>query len=53
MRLIAVLLTSIVLVSCSPVERVEDYKTKYPDAPTMQSAEDANTKTFNEHSFDK
>lgn len=38
-----------VLASCSPVQQKEEYKTNYPDTPTMQSAEDAMSgKLFNE-----
>lgn len=32
----------VILTSCSPVQESE-YETKYPEIPTMQSAEDANT----------
>jgi hypothetical protein len=32
-----------ILTSCSPVQEPSEYQTKYPDAPTMQSAEDAAT----------
>jgi len=40
---------TIVLSSCSPVENAEQYETKYPSTPTMQSAEDAmNGKLFKE-----
>jgi len=53
MRLIVLVLMSIVLASCAPVPSSEQYNTKYPNTPTMQSAEDANTKTFDTHSFDK
>jgi hypothetical protein len=53
MRTVAVVFASVVLTSCSPVHESAPHDTKYPDAPTMQSAADANTKTFNEHSFDK
>lgn len=41
------------LASCSPVQQSREYQTKYPDSATMGAAADANTKTFNEHSFDK
>jgi len=34
---------ALLLVSCSPMENNKDYETKYPDTPTMQSAEDANS----------
>lgn len=48
MRLV-LLFVLIALSSCSPVQQKEEYKTKYPDTPTMQSAEDATTgKLFNE-----
>ena len=53
MRTVAFAFASVMLISCSPVQEPAQYQTKYPDAPTMQSAADANTKTFNEHSFDK
>jgi len=53
MRTVAFVFASVMLASCSPVQESASYETKYPDAPTMQSAQDANTKTFNEHSFDK
>ena len=53
MKTVAVVFASVMLISCSPVQQPAPYETKYPDAPTMQSAADANTKTFNEHSFDK
>jgi len=33
----------VMLSSCAPVSVEEEYKTKYPEVPTMQSAEDANT----------
>lgn len=33
----------IVLASCSPVPVESESETKYPDVPTMQSAEDAAT----------
>jgi hypothetical protein len=36
--LLSILLT---LSACSHEQQKEDYKTKYPDVPTMQSAEDA------------
>ena len=39
MRLTLVLI-AIILSSCTPVKEAE-YETKYPDTPTMQSAEDA------------
>jgi len=54
MRIILLAFVATIICSCSPVQDDnKDLPTKYPDAPTMQSAEDANTKTFNEHSFDK
>ena len=53
MRLIVLVLMSTVLVSCAPVSSSEQHKSKYSDVPTMQAAEDASTKTFNEHSFDR
>jgi hypothetical protein len=40
-----------IMVSCSPVQESKEYKTKYVNVPTMQSAEDANTKDFTEQSF--
>jgi hypothetical protein len=44
--LVYILLT---LTACSHEQQKEEYKTNYPDAPTMQSAEDAMTgKLFNE-----
>lgn len=43
------ILSLLVLSSCSPVQQKEEYRTNYPDTPTMQSAEDAMTgKLFNE-----
>lgn len=36
-------LIAVILSSCSPIETNDDYQTKYPDTPTMQSAEDAST----------
>lgn len=36
-----VIILSLLLTGCSPVPQPEQYKTKYPDVPTMQSAEDA------------
>jgi len=53
MRLTVLVLMGTVLASCAPVPSSEQYKTKYSDAPTMQAAQDASTKTFNEHSFDR
>jgi len=53
MKLMVLVLMSAVLASCAPVTSSEQYKTKYSDAPTMQAAEDAGTKTFNEYSFDR
>ena len=48
MKFLLIILT-IVLSSCSPVENAPQYETKYPNTPTMQSAEDAmNGKLFNE-----
>ena len=44
---------STMLASCTPVQPSEQYKIKYSDVPTMQAAEDANIKTFNEYSFDR
>lgn len=40
MKFLLVIL-ALVLSSCSPVKETEEYNTKYPDAPTMQSAENA------------
>jgi len=45
------ILMAIMMVSCSPVQQSKEYKTKYADVPTMQSAEDANTQDFTEQSF--
>lgn len=42
MKLIIILL-SIIISSCAPVQQQEELETKYPEVPTMQSAEDANT----------
>ena len=54
MRLIAILLTSIVLASCSPVEiKSRELSTKYPDSATMGAAEDASKNAFDENSFNK
>ena len=36
-----IIILSLVLCSCTPVQKEQEYKTKYPDVPTMQSAEDA------------
>lgn len=36
-----VILLSLLICSCAPVQKEPEYKTKYPDVPTMQSAEDA------------
>lgn len=36
-----IIILSLVLCSCTPVQKEREYKTKYPDVPTMQSAEDA------------
>ncbi len=48
MKYVLIILT-IVLSSCAPVENADQYETKYPGTPTMQSAEDAmNGKLFNE-----
>lgn len=48
MRLL-LLLIPILISSCAPVKNSDDYQTKYPDTPTMQSAEDATTgKLFKE-----
>jgi hypothetical protein len=42
MRLLLIVV-AVMLSSCIPVSVEEEYKTKYPEVPTMQSAEDANT----------
>jgi hypothetical protein len=43
-----IFLIPLVFASCAPVQE-EKHETKYPDVPTMQSAEDANTgKLFND-----
>lgn len=38
---------------CSPISDYKSEPTKYPDAPTMQAAEDAAKAKFDESSFDK
>lgn len=40
MKLLLVLCLFVVS-SCSPVQQKDEYRTNYPDTPTMQSAEDA------------
>jgi len=37
-----IVLIPLLIVSCAPVSE-DEFKTKYPDVPSMQSAEDANT----------
>jgi hypothetical protein len=45
----ALIFVTIALSSCSPIENTEQYETRYPNTPTMQSAEDAmNGKLFKE-----
>jgi hypothetical protein len=44
MRMVVLLLPLLVLCSCAPSSNNEDLpQTKYPETPTMQSAEDAAT----------
>lgn len=38
-----IFLVAILLCSCAPVKESKESQTKYPDVPTMQSAEDAAT----------
>lgn len=42
MKLIFLIL-ALTLSSCTPIPEEEEYQTKYPDTPTMESAEDAMT----------
>jgi len=50
MRKLILILPLILLTSCSPTQCPYNYNAK---EPTLQSAEDAMKKEFNEHSFDK
>lgn len=40
---LTLLVMCMVLSACTPVKNSDEYQTKYPDVPTMQSAEDAAT----------
>ena len=40
---ITLFLLTIFLTACTPVQSPMKHETKYPDTPTMQSAEDATT----------
>jgi uncharacterized protein YceK len=46
-------LVLLVVSGCSPVSEYKSEPTKYPNAPTMQAAEDASKTKFDESSFDK
>lgn len=46
MKWVMCIAMSCIVASCTPVSESEQYKTKYPDAPTMQSAEDATSGTL-------